>query len=115
MAKSKFLPPGKKGRKGSTASPDCDDREFGEQFPMLWGYLSSRVDADNVAREPGSLAIFAEGGGFKGYLYDREESQKLWAAGGSIHEFLASLEQFLGDSTAHWREDYKGKTGKRVK
>ena len=112
-AKKKFIPPASKPKGKSLEAPDCLDIHFGDAFPMLWGYLSCKVDSDGSPREPATLALFAEGGGWKGYLHDRHEHQKLWAAAESYMGICEQLESFLGDSRAHWREDWMGKTGKR--
>ena len=113
-AKKKFVPPALKTREAANPAPDCLDGHFGESFPQLWGYLSCHLDATGVKRETSTLNVFASPeGGFKGYLHDRAEGQKLWAVADTFMGICERLETDLADAMAVWREDWQGKTGRR--
>lgn len=115
-SKKRFIPPASKPKSERSSAPDCLDQLFGESYPMLWGYLSCHADAAGSPRETATLNVFtSDDGGFKAYLHDRQEGQKLWAVADTFMGLCERLETDLGDGTAHWREDWHGKTGKRKK
>lgn len=91
--------------------------EMSESYSLLWDHLTQDTWDDGTKRETSTLLIFYQDGFLKGMVKDPNEKACMWAAGLSLSELLATLEEKLGDPAAEWRADRGAGNGhaKRLK
>jgi len=84
-------------------------------FPNLLEWLCCLSPEGALARPPGSIQIFVEGGKWKARLKDKAERAYCFVSGESLDGLLESVNDGLGDGTLDWRPDNDGppKAGRR--
>lgn len=97
---------------GATAvGPGVNDQS---DWPHLLEHLITTAYGDGTARQPSTLIIVADTGGWRGCVADKDNDRTLWKAATSVLDLLTALEQALAeDDPTAWRQSaaskWKGK------
>lgn len=72
-------------------------------YPTLIEYMTVDAYDDGAARETTTLTIFAEEGGLKACVKDREGDRVAFVTGDSFEAILGAVERGLADDSLDWR------------
>lgn len=79
--------------------------EWAKKYPALHEYLTVTKYPDGGQRQTATLLAFVDGAEWKVLLKDRDTSQGLWTASGSLGEALDDLEAMLKSPAPPWKKD----------
>jgi hypothetical protein len=81
-------------------SPPADQ----STYPLLWEHVSEVVWPDGTKREPSTMVIVADNGGWRGCLSDKANGLVMWKTGDSLQKLLNALEKALREANVRdWR------------
>jgi hypothetical protein len=99
-----FNRPGPKAKAEAANGSVWADMALQRDCPVLYSFLTSLTWPDGAPRVLGSLVIFAEDGGWKVCLSDRDSSSSLWAAATTFEGLARALEGRLTEASPDWRQ-----------
>lgn len=101
----------KKQSKASMSDPKwtADQPTEFESYPASWEFLTMGVwEEDGSRRETGTVLLFADNGGLKLMLNDRDGAKVSFAVVDSAEGILGTLEALLLSAATDWRPAKKG-------
>lgn len=79
------------------------------EYPLLVELMTAVAYPDGSVRQTATVTVFADPGGWKACLSDRDTGLTLWATAGTIESVWASLEERLSVPDPDWKQPRPGK------
>lgn len=87
---------------------------WGDQFPVLFDYLTATTWEGGEPRETANLTLFWQDGMFKVCIHDKDLNRVLFVAGASVLEALSRADRDIESGRADWRPS-KDRPGRKYR
>jgi hypothetical protein len=85
------------------ASTLAVDPDWMREYPAMHDYLTVSRDEEGRSRRTSTITVFAESGGFKVFLNERDLNASLCSTGETVAAALGALEVMLESDSPPWR------------